>query len=336
MKNLKLCLAFSHIYIEEAIRNDPLVKTICQTFPDAKLIYIENYKDIFNRKNQNYCRQKEAVKLILAKKPNNFLYSWSDNCINVADNSFYLTQVINCLYDCEYCFLKGMYDSANLLFFINTEDFDKAISMLKSGSYISLSYETDILSLDKLFTNLIDDYLKIISNNADKKFEIRTKSLNVEKMIDAPENLLITYSILPEILISKFEKYTPSLEKRLLKINWLLAQGIKVRLAIDPILVMENYLDEYRLFCQKLKFFINLDKLEDIHVGPFRIAKDFLKKAKAQYSESLIWNYPYQIKNGNYTYNKVIFEEIINVFKEELPINKLRFLKEIENEKDKR
>ena len=29
----------------------------------------------------------------------------------------------NCIYDCKYCFLQGLYSSANYLVFVNYEDF---------------------------------------------------------------------------------------------------------------------------------------------------------------------------------------------------------------------
>ena len=29
---------------------------------------------------------------------------------------------MNCVFDCEYCYLKGMYPSANLVVFVNLED----------------------------------------------------------------------------------------------------------------------------------------------------------------------------------------------------------------------
>lgn len=35
--------------------------------------------------------------------------------------------MFNCIYDCRYCFLQGMYSSANYVIFVNFEDFDKEI-----------------------------------------------------------------------------------------------------------------------------------------------------------------------------------------------------------------
>ena len=31
----------------------------------------------------------------------------------------------NCLFDCRYCFLQGMYNSSNFVIFVNYEDFFK-------------------------------------------------------------------------------------------------------------------------------------------------------------------------------------------------------------------
>ena len=35
--------------------------------------------------------------------------------------------MLNCIYDCKYCFLEGMFNSANYLLFINSEDYFKEI-----------------------------------------------------------------------------------------------------------------------------------------------------------------------------------------------------------------
>ena len=35
--------------------------------------------------------------------------------------------MLNCVYDCSYCFLQGMFNSANYLVFVNYEDYFKEI-----------------------------------------------------------------------------------------------------------------------------------------------------------------------------------------------------------------
>ena len=115
---------FSHIYIEEEIKDSAMTKKITSFFPHASKIIIHDYRDVFNRKKQSHAQQKSSQNLILAKKKNDFLYSASPVCQSFDyANFYYTTTMMNCIYDCEYCFLKGMYPSGNLVIFVNIEDF---------------------------------------------------------------------------------------------------------------------------------------------------------------------------------------------------------------------
>ena len=38
--------------------------------------------------------------------------------------------MLNCIYDCNYCFLQGMFNSANYLVFVNYEDYFKEIEKI--------------------------------------------------------------------------------------------------------------------------------------------------------------------------------------------------------------
>lgn len=45
--------------------------------------------------------------------------------------------MMNCIFDCEYCYLKGMYPSGNLVVFVNLEDiFAELESLLAQKAYI--------------------------------------------------------------------------------------------------------------------------------------------------------------------------------------------------------
>ena len=59
---------------------------------------------------------------------------------------------MNCVFDCEYCYLKGMYPSANLVVFVNLEDiFAEVEKRLAAHSvYLCVSYDTDLLALEHL------------------------------------------------------------------------------------------------------------------------------------------------------------------------------------------
>jgi len=86
----------------------------------------------------------------------------------------------NCIYDCKYCFLQGLYSSANYLVFVNYEDFLNQIKNLvtknkgKSITFFS-GYDCDSLAMEKV-TSFADFFLKnylenkkIISKNFTKQ-----------------------------------------------------------------------------------------------------------------------------------------------------------------------
>ena len=56
------------IYIEEAIKNHPRTKFILKKFKNSRIISINKYGELFNKRNQNFRIQKANPNLILAHK----------------------------------------------------------------------------------------------------------------------------------------------------------------------------------------------------------------------------------------------------------------------------
>ncbi len=145
---------FSHIYVEEDVLHLERTKQVLNHFQHSTVIIIKDYRDIFNRKKQSHAIQKQSQNLILAKKKNDFLYPASPVCQSFHNEHFYYsTSMMNCIYDCEYCFLKGMYPSGNIVVFMNIEDFfDEVEKVLNKHSvYLCVSYDTDMLALEPIF-----------------------------------------------------------------------------------------------------------------------------------------------------------------------------------------
>ena len=75
----------------------------------------------------------------------------------------------NCIYDCSYCFLQGMYSSANFVLFVNYEDFvleiKKLISKKENITFFS-GYDCDSLALENItgFASYILPIFKEYSN----------------------------------------------------------------------------------------------------------------------------------------------------------------------------
>ena len=149
------------IYIEEEISQHPRTQEILSRFPQAVTISCERYGEVFNRRAQNFRLQKRKPALILARKHDGFVLETPAGYGIGGQQNYYFSHMLNCVYDCRYCFLQGMYQSAHYIVFVNYEDFAKEIqhqSFQDGNTYFFSGYDCDSLALDQV-TGFIDFFL---------------------------------------------------------------------------------------------------------------------------------------------------------------------------------
>ena len=110
----------SHVYVERRALDNPHTTEILSRLRWSETIIIDHYKDIFNRGKQSYHQQSKSRSLILAVNDGELVYPGAPVCQAFGQKNFYYTaSSMNCPFDCEYCFLKGMYSTANMVCFVN-------------------------------------------------------------------------------------------------------------------------------------------------------------------------------------------------------------------------
>ena len=288
---------FSHIYIEEEALHYPLTPFLLDKNPNAVKIEVKNYKHIFNRPSQSFLEQKESMKLILAVKKDNYYYPATKVVNNYGyENFYYNTLILNCVYNCEYCYLQGMFNSANIVIFVNIEDFFRETEKLLADNsiYLCLSYETDLLAFEDLipYTNL---WIEFARKHPNLVIEVRTKSNQYKKIQELKPipNVILAWTISPDEIIKKYEKKTPTLNRRLEDITSALKDGWNVRICLDPILHVKNWKQIYSEFIEKAFSVIPTENIWDISIGSFRINADYLKRMKKIKTTSDILHYPF-------------------------------------------
>lgn len=323
---------FSHIYIEKKIWNHPRTKKILEKYPEAEIIRIGHYKDIFCRSKQNYMLQSQSRKLILAAKEGNMLYQGSPVCQSFGNSHFYYTScIMNCIYDCEYCYLKGMYPTANIVIFVNLEDiFADVERMLKLHPlYLCISYDTDLLAFEQIsgYVQAWNQFAKLHKQNL--TIEIRTKCAN-QHIFENQEpltNVIYAFTVSPQAIIKRFEHHTPSLSERIQCAAMAVHAGFPVRLCFDPMIYIREWQRHYEEMSKQVFASISPEKLLDVSVGSFRISQDYLKKMRRQQPDSEIAWFPYQIENGYYHYPDDLMEKMeqffITLLLEKLPPEKI-------------
>ncbi|MGN0144481.1 MAG: SPL family radical SAM protein [Clostridium sp.] len=319
MKNLNKNLFnnyFSHIYIETEALNHPNTKRILSQLNKSEIIEINHYKDVFSRSHQNFYMQKQSPSLILAYKKNNLIYNGARFCDDFGNDHFYYTSsIMNCIYNCEYCYLQGMYSSANIVIFVNIEDIFNEVSALlkKHPVYLCISYDTDLLAFENIL-GYASKWIKFAASNPDLKIELRTKSANFNLIKDIPhsQNVILAWTLSPEKIIHEHENKTPFLYERLKSIKQAIDYGWNVRLCFDPILYSSDWKENYKELIHTVFSSIPYNKILDISIGVFRVSSEYLKKMRKQRFDSIILNYPFSLENKSYSYEKNLSEEMIS------------------------
>jgi spore photoproduct lyase len=310
---------FSHLYIEEDVKDAPLTKYIQKKFPVSKIIYIQHYKDVFNRPNQDFGAQSKAKNLILAKREGPFFYkgSFYSDAFDY-ENFFYTPSLLGCLYDCQYCYLSGMYNSANSVFFVNIEDFFAALKpLLNKPTLVAISYDTDTLAVESL-TSHTKKWITCAQEEQNLHLEIRTKSANFKPLrsLQAQNRITLAWTLSPQKIIDDYEHKTPSLKNRLKAVKEAVEAGWRVRVCIDPVIYNEAFETLYPPLLKELFSTINAEKLYQLTLGSFRMSAVHLGRIK-KLERSDIAFYPYEVKDGIVSYGKTIEQRILHVMLQE-------------------
>ena len=293
---------FSHIYVEEELLDHPDTARIRALFPRSHVIAIRRYTDVFNRKNQSFQAQFRSQGLILAKKHGTLLYPGSPVCHDFGtDRFFYTATALNCMYSCDYCWLKGIYGSAVITVFLNLEDYFQACEeqLNKGGLFLSLSYESDLFPLEEISGHL-HRWSAFARSHETLLAEVRTKSSRTDllPLFKDHKNFIAAWTLSPQPVITACEHFTPSLESRIRAVNTALAMGCTVRLCLDPVLRIPDWKTVYADFLARLAEAVDLSLVRDISIGSYRQSEEYQKRMRRRFPELAAAQYPYVSEGG--------------------------------------
>ena len=304
------------IYVEKKIREHRRTKFILSKFKNAKIIEIDRYGEIFNKRNQNFRIQKNNPDLILAYKNKGYVLPTPEGFGIGSSKNFYFSHMYNCIYDCRYCFLQGMYSSANYVIFVNFEDFDKEITEViqdnKDNKITFFSgYDCDSLALETL-TGFAKHITTLFAKHTDVDIEFRTKSAQTEPFtsIEPLNNVIIAYSLMPNLMSKALDNKTPSILKRINAMSHLAKKGWKIGLRFDPLIHGKNWKKLYKELLDNIYNTIPLHSIHSVSFGSLRFPKEMFKDIFKLYPEAPLFSGPLSQHNGVVSYDLNIEEEM--------------------------
>ena len=304
------------IYVEQEISEHQRTREIVSRYKSAQIIEIERYQEVFNPKAQNFRIQKQNPALILASKHSNHVLPAPADYNIGGQHNYYFSHMMNCIYDCRYCFLQGMYSSANYVVFVNFDTFFSAIekqAQQHAGpSWYFSGYDCDSLALEPV-THFTRECLEFFRDIPDANLELRTKSTQIRHLLNREplQNCVIAYSFSPDAIARKVEHKAPSVAKRIQALAALQQAGWKVGLRFDPLLRADNFKSLYAGLFKDVFSALDIAAIHSVSVGPFRLPKPYFKKLIQLYPDEPLFADSFNTGKQLVSYTDVQEEDMI-------------------------
>lgn len=311
------------IYIEKQAVDYKQTKNILQKFKNSTIIYIDNYKNLFDKDYTNI----DAKKSLIIAKLNSPAVSEAPAWYGHTKNAYFFKTSLNCIFDCSYCYLKWAFKNDNMVVFVNYEDIKKQIKQkieelnsqgIEEDIWFYSSDYSDILWMDG-FSDFMAEFVEFFEQFDNVKMEIRTKWANIKPLLDlwfVPKNTEVAFSLNPQILIDKYEKATASLDSRLEAINKLQNLWFKVWVRYLPLLPVENYEQIYLEFVELLKNKIDIPKTYSSFASGLLFTKKDYNKILNKYKDLDILHMLELDNDGFYRESKKIRDNFYTMFKQ--------------------
>ena len=297
------------IYYEKAVAEHPRAKALRERFAGLPQVEVERYGEVFNRTAQNFRLQKRRPSLILAEKREGFVLPAPEIC-GVGERAFYFSHLLNCPYDCRYCFLQGMYRSAHYVLFVNYEDFFAAIAATvaanpEGSSTFYSGYDCDSLALEGL-TGFAAAALPFFRSQERAVIELRTKSIASTALAGQEPfpGVLVASSLTPPAVAAAFDFGAPPVERRLAGLTKLAARGFQLGLRFDPLIYTDDFEALYADLFERVFAAIPVTSLASVGLGPFRLPTPFYRRLEKLYPDDRsLAQAPLEDRGGTVSYS---------------------------------
>ena len=316
------------IFIYEKIRDSQLVKKIVSHFPSAKIEYIPDQLPItikkreprfakIHKKNKNAGIVDIAKSLLVigAANRSQFVEKFKNKQDCLCPEFYSITPLNNgCYYSCVYCYLQMTYRGVfpYIKINVNFDDLKKAIVDVAKREWVRYGRGTSFNCGEKLDSLSFDYYLELskilvpfFSETPELKHSILlmlTKSDNVNNLIKiatenprVTKNTVLSWSLNSEEFSQRYEIGSPSPVRRLCAAKKCQDVGYKIRLRIDPLLLLPKWKAGYNELIDDIFMTYGL-RPEVVTLGALRFETGLDSLAKERFNGTELFNYNFVVE----------------------------------------
>ena len=314
----------SRVYVETEIREHPRTQRLLQRMRWPAVIEIEHYGEVFNPRSQNFRLQKKDPAIIIARKNKGHVLAAPPGYGLGGEYNYYFSHMLNCMYDCRYCFLQGMYQSAHQVLFINYEDFGEQMQQIAAQHagepvWFYSGYDCDSLANEPM-TRFCEYFLPRIAAIDNAWMELRTKSTQVRALLEIPplQRIVSAFSFSDRVSHARLENGVPTIAKRIDAMRRLQQAGWPVGLRFDPIVYHANYREEFVALLEQVFDAIDASAIHSVSLGSFRLTRGHFRDLSRLYPDEPLFAQQMSLENGIVSYPRERERDMIDFCESEL------------------
>lgn len=315
---------FKKVYIEKKYQKHPNVKRILSRLNKTSIEYVTDLNHLIKSMPVVYKPDDRSKVLFLGGIHGNILKKCPGSLGHICCNYYIINLYIGCPLNCTYCILQEYLNQPFTIINIDLEnifhDLKNTFKENKQFYRIGTGELGDSLVYDPI-TDFSTEFIKFFSNYPENIFEFKTKTNFIENIlkIDSPGNIVIGFSVNPEIIIENEEGFSSTLKERLEAAKELVQKGYKISFHFDPIININDFDEEYFGVIKKIFEYVSPTEIAWISLGTLRYPTDLKKMMEYNYPYTGILNDEFVLCNDKkYRYLKPIrldlYKKIIKWF----------------------
>jgi spore photoproduct lyase len=233
-----------------------------------------------------------------------------------------LDAVDNCGYGCSYCSIQSFFDGKQIGFDPGFADKLKNLELDAEKVYhIGTGQSSDSLMWGNSH-GVLDALVDFAWANPNVILELKTKSANVGHLlrVNAPKNIICTWSLNTPTLVRNEEHGTATLEKRLNAARKVADAGYLVGFHFHPIVHYDQWRQDYALVVEQLASLFKPDEAALVSLGTLTYIKSVMREIRKRAIPTQILKMPMVDANGKQSYpdalKHTLFSHVYDSFPE--------------------
>jgi spore photoproduct lyase len=223
--------------------------------------------------------------------------------------------VQGCGFGCSYCSIQTFYDSEHITVDANLHEKLQSVVLDPQKRYhIGSGQSSDSLFLGNK-NGILDAQFDFARNNPNVILELKTKSKNIAYLLEAdvPENVFVSWSLNPQIVIKNEEHLTASENDRLEAARAVADRNISIGFHFHPMVFYRGWKDDYEQLIGKVLSTFSPDEVALVSFGTLTFIKPAINNLRLKGLESKVLQIPMEDAAGKLSYPFQIKEEMFTV-----------------------